>query len=101
MAQTFSKKIRVRSNHKRATRNENKPRVGQLRITPRHMPHSVFRREKLADGTLVAIARSNDRYICGHFDANEQPLCGATVFEGGNASSRALLWLDRQKAING
>ena len=36
-----------------------------------------------------------------HFDKDERPLCGATVFEGGNAESRALLWLKRQKVING
>lgn len=101
MSRTFSKKVRVRGDHKRAARNERKPRIGQIRVTARNMPHSVFRREKLGDGSLVAIARSNDRYICGHFDKDERPLCGATVFEGGGAESRALLWLKRQKVING
>ena len=95
-----NQKISVRGDHKRAAANQRKPRIGQVRIAARNMPHSVFHREKLGDGTLVAIARSNDRYICGHFDSNERPLCGATVFEGGNAETRALLWLDRQKTIN-
>jgi len=95
-----NQKISVRGDHKRAAANQRKPRIGQVRIAARNMPHSVFHREKLGDGTLVAIARSNDRYICGHFDSNERPLCGATVFEGGSAETRALLWLDRQKTIN-
>ena len=101
MSRTFSSKVRVRSDHKRAARNERKPRIGQLRVKPGNMPHTMFRKAWLGDGTQVAIARSNDRYICGHFDAKERPLCGATVFEGGDAESRALLWLRRQKAING
>ncbi len=98
---TFSGKCKVRNKQGKSTPNERKPRIGQIRLPARNMPHSVFRREQLGDGSLVAIARSNDRYICGHFDANERPLCGATVFEGGGAESRALLWLKRQKAING
>jgi len=101
MGRTFSSKIRVRSQHKRAARNEGRPRIGQLRVKPGNMPHAMFRRAWLGDGTQVAIARTNDRYICGHFDKDERPLCGATVFEGGGAESRALLWLKRQKAING
>lgn len=96
-----NQKISVRGDHKRAARNEGKPRIGQVRIPARNMPHTMFRRAWLGDGTQVAIARSNDRFICGHFDAQEQPLCRATVFEGGAAESRALLWLKRQKMING
>ena len=96
-----NQKISVRGDHKRAATNQRKPRIGQVRIPARNMPHAMFRRAWLGDGSQVAIARSNDRYICGHFDANERPLCGATVFEGGNAEDRALLWLRRQKAING
>ena len=94
-------KIKVRGDHKRASRNERKPRIGQIHVTPRSMPHSLVHRAWLADGSQVAVARSNDRYICGHFDARERPLCGATVFDGGNAEARALLWLKRLKAING
>jgi len=96
-----NQKISVRGDHKRAATNQRKPRIGQVRIATRNMPHAMFRRERLGDGTQVAIARSNDRYICGHFDAQERPLCGATVFDGGNAEARALLWLRRQRAING
>ena len=95
-----NQKISVRGDHKRAAANQRKPRIGQVRITTRPMPHAMFRRAWLGDGTQVAIARSNDRYICGHFDANERPLCGAVVFDGGDAQGRALLWLKRQKAIN-
>ena len=98
MAKT-KQKIKVRGDHKRAAQNTRKPRIGQIRVTARNMPHSVFRREKLGDGSLVAIARSNDRYICGHFDAHENPLCGAVVFNGGSAEKRALTWLDRQKRV--
>ena len=96
-----NQKISVRGDNKRAAANQRKPRIGQVRIAAHNMPHTMFRREKLGDGSLVAIARSNDRYICGHFDAQERPLCGATVFDGGNAEDRALLWLRRLKAING
>ena len=53
----------------------------------------------MADGTQVAIARSNDRFICGHFDARENPLSPAAVFEGGSAESKALTWLKRMKTI--
>ncbi len=100
MAKT-RQKIKVRGDHKRAAQNTRKPRIGQIHIPARNMPHAMFRHAWLADGSQVAIARSNDRFICGHFDKDERPLCGATVFEGGNAESRALLWLKRQKAING
>jgi len=96
-----NQKISVRGSHKRAATNQRKPRIGQVRIATRNMPHTMFRRERLGDGTLVAIARSNDRYICGHFDAKERPLCGAVVFDGGNAVDRALTWLRRQHAIDG
>jgi hypothetical protein len=96
-----NQRIKVRGDHKRAARNEGRPRIGQVRVEARNMPHAMFRRAWLGDGTQVAIARSNDRFICGHFDKDERPLCGATVFEGGNAESRALLWLKRQKVING
>ena len=101
MARSSSNKIRVRSQHKRASRNEGRPRIGQLRVKPGNMPHAMFHQSWLGDGTQVAIARSNDRFICGHFDKDERPLCGATVFEGGSAKSRAMLWLKRQKLANG
>ena len=95
-----NQKVKVRGDHKRAAHNQRKPRVGQVHIPARNMPHSMFRHAWLADGSQVAIARSNDRFICGHFDKDERPLCGATVFEGGNAESRALLWLKRQKRVH-
>ena len=95
-----NQKVKVRGDHKRAARNEHKPRIGQIRVTARNMPHSVFRREKLGDGSLVAIARSNDRYICGHFDASEKPLCGPVIFDGGDSETSALLWLKRQRTID-
>ena len=94
-------KIKVRGDHKRASRNERKPRIGQIHVTPRNMPHAMFRRAWLPDGSQVAIARSNDRFICGHFDASENPLCGAVVFNGGNARVQALTWLDRQQNVDG
>ena len=93
-------KIKVRGDHKRASRNERKPRIGQIHITPRNMPHSLVRRAWLADGSQVAVARSNDRYICGHFDAYEKPLCGPVVFSGGNARDAALTWLERQQKVD-
>ena len=96
-----NQKISVRGDHKRAAANQRKPRIGQVRIATRNMPHALFRRMWLCDGTQVAIARSNDRYICGHFDVNERPLCRAVVFDGGDAESHALLWMKRQKAIDG
>ena len=85
---------------RRTTRPEGKPRVGQTFISPRIMPHSLVHRAWLADGSQVAVARSNDRYICGHFDASENPLCGAVVFSGGNARIDALTWLDRQQNVD-
>ena len=85
--------IKVRGDHKRASRNERKP--------PRSMPHSLVHRAWLADGSQVAVARSNDRYICGHFDASENPLCGPVVFSGGSARIDALTWLDRQQNVDG
>ena len=93
-------KIKVRGDHKRASRNERKPRIGQIHVTPRNMPHSLVRRAWLADGSQVAVARSNDRYICGHFDAYEKPLCGPVVFSGGNARDSALTWLERQQKVD-
>ena len=93
-------KIKVRGDHKRASRNERKPRIGQTHVTPRNMPHAMFRRAWLPDGSQVAIARSNDRFICGHFDAHENPLCGAVVFNGGDALAKALTWLDRQQKVD-
>ena len=86
---------------RRNTPPEGKPRVGQTFISPRIMPHSLVHRAWLADGSQVAVARSNDRYICGHFDASENPLCGAVVFSGGNARIDALTWLDRQQNVDG
>ena len=99
MSRTFSNKIRVRGSHKRAARNEGRPRIGQIRVRPANMPHTMFRKAWMDDGTQVAIARSNDRFICGHFDAQENPLSKAAVFEGGNAETKALTWLKRMKAI--
>ena len=93
-------KIKVRGDHKRASRNERKPRIGQIHVTPHNMPHSLVRRAWLADGSQVAVARSNDRYICGHFDAYEKPLCGPVVFSGGNARDAALTWLERQQKVD-
>ena len=98
---TFSGACKAGNNPRRTSRNEGKRRIGQIHIPARNMPHAFFRHAWLADGTRVAIARSNDRYICGHFDADENPLCSAVVFDGGTAKDRALLWLSRQRAING
>tara|TARA_Y100000004_G_scaffold177635_1_gene219415 strand:- start:82 stop:387 length:306 start_codon:yes stop_codon:yes gene_type:complete len=99
MSRTFSNKVRVRGSHKRAARNEGRPRIGQIRVKPNNMPHTMFRKAWMADGTQVAIARSNDRFICGHFDARENPLSPAAVFEGGGAENKALTWLKRMKTI--
>ena len=92
--------VKVRGDHKRAARNERKPRIGQIHIPARNMPHAMFRHAWLSDGSQVAIARSNDRFICGHFDASEKPLCRAVVFDGGNAEERAMIWLDRQQSVH-
>ena len=89
------------NNPRRTSRNEGKPRIGQTHIAARNMPHAMFRHAWLPDGSQVAIARSNDRFICGHFDNNEKPLCGPVVFNGGNAVERALTWLDRQQNVDG
>ena len=89
------------NNPRRTARNEGKPRIGQTFISPRSMPHSLVHRAWLADGSQVAVARSNDRYICGHFDASEKPLCGPVVFSGGSARIDALPWLDRQQNVDG
>jgi hypothetical protein len=95
-----NQKVKVRGDHKRAAQNTRKPRIGQIHIPARNMPHAMFQHAWLPDGSQVAIARSNDRFICGHFDAQETPLCNAVVFDGGNAEDRALTWLDRQKRID-
>jgi len=95
-----NQKVKVRGGHKRAAQNQRKPRIGQVNIPARNMPHAMYRRAWLPDGTQVAIARSNDRFICGHFDAQEKPLCKAVVFEDGNAEDRALTWLDRQQKVD-
>ena len=97
---TWGRKSKTSSNPRRAARNEGKPRIGQVHIATRNMPHAMFRHAWLADGSQVAIARSNDRYICGHFDANEKPLCNAVVFDGGNAEDRALTWLKRHQSVD-
>ena len=95
-----NQKVKIRNSHKRAARNEGKPRVGQIHVTAKNMPHKVYCHAWLPNGTQVAIARSNDRYICGHFDAHENPLSRAAIFEGGSAKDHALTWLDRQKSVN-
>ena len=95
-----NQKVKVRGDHKRAAQNTRKPRIGQIHIPARNMPHAMFQHAWLPDGSQVAIARSNDRFICGHFDAQETPLCNAVVVDGGNAEDRALTWLDRQKRID-
>ena len=94
-----NQKISVRGDHKCAARNQGKPRIGQVRIPACNMPHTMFRKAWMADGTQVAIARSNDRFICGHFDARENPLSPAAVFDGGGAETKALTWLKRMKTI--
>ena len=96
-----SKDKKTGNNPRRTSRNEGKPRLGQTHIAARNMPHAMFRHAWLPDGSQVAIARSNDRFICGHFDNNEKPLCGPVVFNGGNAVERALTWLDRQQNVDG
>jgi hypothetical protein len=98
---TFSGKCKVSNKARRSARNERKPRIGQLRVTARNMPHAVFRHAWMGNGTQAAIARSNDRYICGHFAADQTALCSAVVFEGGGAEDKALLWLRRQQSVNG
>lgn len=95
-----NQKVKIRNSHKRAARNEGKPRVGQIHVTAKNMPHKVYCHAWLPNGTQVAIARSNDRYICGHFDAHENPLSRAAIFEGGNAKDRAMVWLERQTTVN-
>jgi len=96
---TWGKNPKIGNHRTRSSRNEGKPRIGQIRIATSNMPHAMFRHAWLSDGSQVAIARSNDRYICGHFDAGENPLCSAVVFDGGNAEERALTWLDRQRRV--
>ena len=59
MSRTFSNKVRVRGSHKRAARNEGRPRIGQIRVRPANMPHTMFRKAWMDDGTQVAIARSS------------------------------------------
>ena len=98
---TWSNKCKLANNPRRTTPNERRHRIGQTHVASHPMPHAFFRHSFLGDGTQVAIARTNDRYICGHFDANEKPLCEAVVFEGGMAQSRALTWLKRQRQVNG
>jgi len=95
-----NQKVKVRGDHKRAAQNTCKPRIGQVRVSARHMPHSMYRHAWLPDGSQVAIARSDDRYICGHFDASEKPLCGPVIFDGGDSETSALLWLKRQRTID-
>ena len=95
-----NQKVKVRGDHKRAAQNTCKPRIGQVRVSARPMPHSMYRHAWLPDGSQVAIARSDDRYICGHFDASEKPLCGPVIFDGGDSETSALLWLKRQRTID-
>ena len=73
-----NQKVKVRGDHKRAAQNTCKPRIGQVRVSARPMPHSMYR----------------------HFDASEKPLCGPVIFDGGDSETSALLWLKRQRTID-
>ena len=93
MSRTFSNKIRVRGEHKRAARNQGRPRVGQTRIPAHNMPATIIHKQWLSDGTQVAIAQVNNSFICAQFDANESLIGEAVEFKYGSARQLARDWV--------
>ncbi len=95
MSRTFSNRIKVSSRGTNVARNQTRPRIGPSRVSARNMPATIIRREKLADGTQVAIAQVNDLYVCARFDAYENPLGPPVKFTGGQGRNKANAWADK------
>ena len=89
---TFSGKCRVRGEHKRAARNEGRPRIGQIHIPARNMPATIIHKAWLADGTQVAICQVNDLFVAARFDAYEQVIGKPVEFKTVNARTNAMAW---------
>ena len=89
---TFSGKCRVRGEHKRAARNEGRPRIGQIHIPARNMPATIIHKAWLADGTQVAVCQVNDLFVAARFEAYEQVIGKPVEFRHGGGQSKAMEW---------
>jgi len=99
MSRTFSNRVKVSSRGTNVARNQTRPRIGPSRVASRNMPATIIRRDKLADGTQVAIAQVNDLYVCARFDAYENPLGHPVKFTGGHGRDSAHAWADKTVRI--
>ena len=76
--------------------NSHRPRIGSTRLDPRNMPPVIILKQRLADGTRVAVARSNDVFVACRFDAaGEEMLMTPVRFTGGQAHDEALAWVQK------
>ena len=99
MSRTFSNRVKVSSRGTNVARNQTRPRIGPSRVAARNMPATIIRREKLTDGTQIAVAQVNDLFIAARFDAQENPLGAAMKFTGGQARVNAHAWADKTVRI--
>jgi hypothetical protein len=79
-------KARQHTSHRR--------RIGSTHLDPRNMPPVIILKQRLADGTRVAVARSNDVFVACRFDASgEEMLMTPVRFDGGDAHDEVLAWV--------
>jgi hypothetical protein len=84
-----------RRNTLSARRNSHRPRIGSTHLDPRPMPAVIIHRQRLADGTRVAVARSNDVFVVAQFDDNDIMLQAPVRFDGGQAHDEAMAWVKK------
>tara|TARA_Y100001972_G_scaffold6323_1_gene6786 strand:- start:449 stop:760 length:312 start_codon:yes stop_codon:yes gene_type:complete len=99
MGRTFSNKIRVRGEHKRAARNQGRPRISQTRVPAHNMPVTIIHKQWLEDGTQVAIAQVNNSFICAQFDERECLIGEAIEFKYGGARQQARDWVNKMARV--
>jgi hypothetical protein len=80
---TFSHHVKARGN---------RARIGSTHVNPRSMPVVIIFERWLADGSHVAVARSNDVFVAAHLDADENPIQAPVRFTGGQAHNKAMAW---------
>jgi len=76
--------------------NSHRPRIGSTHLDPRNMPPVIILKQRLADGTRVAVARSNDVFVACRFDAEgEEMLMTPVRFDGGDAHNEVMAWVKK------
>ncbi len=89
-----SKETDRRNALKARRNNSHRPRIGSTHLDPRSMPPVIILKQRLADGTRVAVARSNDVFVACRFDASgEEMLVTPVRFAGGQAHDEAMAWV--------